>query len=35
MKSIAPVHVSGHASQEEMKLLIHLVNAEVFRKYKF
>jgi ribonuclease J len=24
-ESIAPVHVSGHASQEEMKLLIHLV----------
>jgi ribonuclease J len=23
---IAPVHVSGHASQEEMKLLLHLVN---------
>jgi len=23
-ESIAPVHVSGHASQEEMKLLIHL-----------
>jgi ribonuclease J len=24
-ESIAPVHVSGHASQEEIKLLIHLV----------
>jgi len=24
-ESIAPVHVSGHASQEEMKLLLHLV----------
>ncbi len=24
-EAIAPVHVSGHASQEEMKLLIHLV----------
>lgn len=24
-EGIAPVHVSGHASQEEMKLLIHLV----------
>jgi ribonuclease J len=23
---IAPVHVSGHASQEEMKLMLHLVN---------
>ena len=27
---IAPVHVSGHASQEEMKLLIHLVNPKYF-----
>lgn len=27
---IAPVHVSGHASQEEMKLLLHLVNPEYF-----
>ena len=27
---IAPVHVSGHASQEEMKLLIHLVNPQYF-----
>ncbi|MDH5505642.1 MAG: ribonuclease J [Anaerolineae bacterium] len=25
---IAPVHVSGHASQEEMKLMLHLVNPE-------
>lgn len=24
-ESIAPVHVSGHASQEEMKLMLHLV----------
>ncbi|MEA3327962.1 MAG: ribonuclease J [Chloroflexota bacterium] len=27
-ESIAPVHVSGHASQEEMKLLLHLVRPE-------
>lgn len=27
---IAPVHVSGHASQEEMKLLLHLVQPEYF-----
>ncbi len=27
---IAPVHVSGHASQEEMKLLIHLVQPKYF-----
>jgi ribonuclease J len=27
---IAPVHVSGHASQEEMKLLIHLVKPQYF-----
>ena len=27
---IAPVHVSGHASQEEMKLLLHLVNPKYF-----
>jgi ribonuclease J len=27
---IAPVHVSGHASQEEMKLLISLVNPQYF-----
>lgn len=29
-ESIAPVHVSGHASQEEMKLLIHLVQPKHF-----
>ena len=29
-ESIAPVHVSGHASQEEMKLLLHLVQPEFF-----
>lgn len=29
-ESIAPVHVSGHASQEEMKLLLHLVNPKYF-----
>ena len=29
-KSIAPVHVSGHASQEEMKLLLHLVQPKFF-----
>ncbi|MBN2149369.1 MAG: ribonuclease J [Anaerolineales bacterium] len=28
--SIAPVHVSGHASQEEMKLLINLVKPKYF-----
>ncbi|MFN2196114.1 MAG: ribonuclease J [Anaerolineales bacterium] len=27
---IAPVHVSGHASQEEMKLLMHLVKPKFF-----
>jgi ribonuclease J len=27
-ESIAPVHVSGHASQEEMKMLIHLVRPQ-------
>ena len=27
---IAPVHVSGHASQEEMKMLIHLVKPKYF-----
>ncbi|MGW8143401.1 MAG: ribonuclease J [Anaerolineales bacterium] len=27
---IAPVHVSGHASQEEMKLLLHLVKPKYF-----
>lgn len=29
-EAIAPVHVSGHASQEEMKLLIHLVQPKYF-----
>ena len=29
-EAIAPVHVSGHASQEEMKLLIHLVRPKHF-----
>jgi ribonuclease J len=29
-EAIAPVHVSGHASQEEMKLLIHLVQPKFF-----
>ena len=29
-ESIAPVHVSGHASQEEMKLLLHLVRPKYF-----
>ncbi len=29
-ESIAPVHVSGHASQEEMKLLIHLLRPKYF-----
>ncbi len=28
--AIAPVHVSGHASQEEMKLLMHLVKPKHF-----
>jgi ribonuclease J len=27
-EAIAPVHVSGHASQEEMKLLLHLVRPQ-------
>ncbi|HJW89838.1 MAG TPA: ribonuclease J [Anaerolineales bacterium] len=27
---IAPVHVSGHASQEEMKLLLHLIKPKYF-----
>ncbi len=27
---IAPVHVSGHASQEEMKLMLHLVKPKYF-----
>ncbi|HNR02130.1 MAG TPA: ribonuclease J [Anaerolineaceae bacterium] len=29
-EAIAPVHVSGHASQEEMKLLMHLTQPEYF-----
>lgn len=29
-ESIAPVHVSGHARQEEMKLLFHLVRPKYF-----
>ncbi|MCC6955180.1 MAG: ribonuclease J [Anaerolineales bacterium] len=29
-EGIAPVHVSGHASQEEMKLLLHLVKPRFF-----
>jgi ribonuclease J len=29
-EAIAPVHVSGHASQEEMKLLMHLVRPKYF-----
>jgi ribonuclease J len=29
-ENIAPVHVSGHASQEEMKLLLHLVQPKYF-----
>ena len=29
-ESIAPVHVSGHASQEEMKLLLHLTRPKYF-----
>lgn len=29
-ESIAPVHVSGHASQEEMKLLLHLTKPKFF-----
>ena len=29
-EAVAPVHVSGHASQEEMKLLLHLVKPEYF-----
>jgi ribonuclease J len=29
-EAIAPVHVSGHASQEEMKLLLHLVQPKFF-----
>lgn len=29
-ESIAPVHVSGHASQEEMKLLLHMIKPQYF-----
>jgi ribonuclease J len=29
-EAIAPVHVSGHASQEEMKLLLHLTQPKYF-----
>ncbi|MCI0519292.1 MAG: ribonuclease J [Chloroflexi bacterium] len=29
-EAVAPVHVSGHASQEEMKLLMHLVKPKYF-----
>lgn len=29
-ETIAPVHVSGHASQEEMKLLMHLTHPKYF-----
>ena len=29
-EAIAPVHVSGHASQEEMKMLLHLVQPKYF-----
>ena len=29
-EAIAPVHVSGHASQEEMKLLLHLTRPQFF-----
>jgi len=29
-ESLAPVHVSGHASQEEMKLLMHLTQPKYF-----
>jgi len=29
-EKVAPVHVSGHASQEEMKLLLHLVRPKYF-----
>ena len=29
-EAVAPVHVSGHASQEEMKLLLHLVKPKYF-----
>ncbi|MGB9672508.1 MAG: ribonuclease J [Anaerolineales bacterium] len=29
-EAIAPVHVSGHASQEEMKLLLHMIKPQYF-----
>lgn len=29
-ENIAPVHVSGHASQEEMKMMLHLVRPKFF-----
>jgi ribonuclease J len=29
-EAVAPVHVSGHASQEEMKLMLHLVRPKFF-----
>lgn len=29
-ESIAPVHVSGHASQEEMKLMLHMIRPQYF-----
>jgi len=29
-EAIAPVHVSGHASQEEMKLMLHIVKPKYF-----
>ncbi len=32
-ESIAPVHVSGHASQEEIKLMTHLVNPKYVIPY--
>jgi ribonuclease J len=29
-EAVAPVHVSGHASQEEMKLLLHIIKPQYF-----
>ncbi|MGB9639915.1 MAG: ribonuclease J, partial [Anaerolineales bacterium] len=29
-EAIAPVHVSGHASQEEMKLMLHIIKPQYF-----
>lgn len=29
-EAVAPVHVSGHASQEEMKLMLHLIQPDYF-----